>query len=548
MVGVGRPALIVFLAAVVLLLAVATANVASLQLARATARRREFAIRSALGAGTGRLARQLIVENLVIGQIGGLAGLLLAAVILRALPAMAWANFPRIGDVALDWRAALASVALSLAASLAFGLAPVLQARKLDVRGVLAEDGLAPIGGTLRSRTGRARLAIMAGQIAASAILLVGATLLGRSFLALVNVDRGFDPSNVLSTVLTMPDGSFTPARRAELLNRLVERIRATPGVTAAAYSTRIPLVPAGETRAAFPVPARKSGETVTAHASLRFVSPGFFEALGVRVREGRGFRHSDAGEAQEVVIVNRAFARQYLDAPAAGSRLPASKGHRDVIGVIDDVAYGTANEPAQPELYECSLQAKEGFEYDEAAVLVRAGGATGPCARDLQACAASIRAVARAQDRSIAVGPVTTMEVRVSESLARPRFYALLLGGFAAFALAVAGIGLFGVLSYGVSLRAREIGVRATLGATPARLVGLVARQALVVTACGLAVGLTTAALLGEWMKGLLFGVTPGDAATYAAAAIALAVVAVAACAAPARRAATVDPVRVIR
>jgi putative ABC transport system permease protein len=540
-VGEVRPALIVFLAAVGLLLAVATANVANLQLARTAARRREFAIRSALGAGAGRLSRQLLVENLVIGQIGGGAGLAVAAAILRALPSIAWADFPRIADVTLDWRTAVVSIGVSVGASMAFGLAPVLQARRLDVVGALAEDGAAPVGAGPRSRAARVRLAIMAGQIAASAVLLVGAVLLGRSFLALVTVDRGFDPANAVTAVVTLPDAAFTPQRRAALLNSLVERLQVLPGVTAAAYSSRIPLVPGLEYLAAFEVPARRGGGMTAAHASVRFVSPGFFEALGLRLREGRGFRRTDSADAQKVVVVNRSFARQYLDSPAVGTRFPPSTGGREVIGVIDDASYGTAGEAPQPEFYECSLQAGSGFEHDEAAIVVRTAGSPA-------GAASAIRAVVRELDGSAALGPVTMLEDRLWTSLARPRSYAILLGGFAAFAVAVAGIGLFGVLSYTVSLRAREIGIRATLGASPSRIVGLVARQALVVTGCGLAVGLPVAAALGKWVSGLLFGVTPGDPATFVTVGVALALVSVAASVAPAHRAANVDPVKVLR
>jgi putative ABC transport system permease protein len=547
-VGEVRSALVIFLAAVALLLAVATANVASLQLARSAARRREFAIRSALGAGAGRLARQLLVENVVIGQLGGLVGLAFAAAVLRVLPAIAWTGFPRMSDIALDWRTAAAAFALALGASLVFGLAPVLQARRLDVTAVLAEDGAAPVGAGSRSTTGRVRLAIMTGQVAASAVLLVGAVLLGRSFLALANADRGFNPSNVISTVVTMPDDAFTPVRRAQVLDALVERIRAVPGVTAAAFSTKIPLVPSGEVMAAFPVPSRKGGGLVPAHASLRFVSPGFFEALGMRMRGGRSFRATDTSGSQEVVIVNRAFAAQYLDGTGVGVRMPASKGQREVVGVIEDARYAAPADTVQPEMYVCSRQSDGGFQYDEMALLVRTSGAAGTPCSSVAACSTLLRSLVREQDASLALGPTVTMEDRVWTSLARPRFYAVLLGGFAALALTVAGVGLFGVLSYNVSLRARELGVRATLGATPARLVALVARQAVAVGVVGAAAGLAAAAALGKWMSTLLFGVEPGDTGTFVTVAAVVMLVAVVASAVPARRAAKVEPIKVLR
>lgn len=539
--GEVRPALLVFLVAVGLLLAVATANVASLQLARATSRRREMAIRTALGAGMGRLTRQLLVENLVVGQIGGLAGLALSAVLLRLLPSLAPADFPRLADIGMDYRAALFALAVSLVASLAFGLAPALQARRLDVSQALSEDGLAPVGGQARTKTARARLLIMIGQMAAAAVLLVGAALLARSFVALLNADRGFDPSNLMTAQVTLPEDAFTPQRRVEVLGNLVTRLRSLPGVTAAAYSSRLPLAPGGEIMAAFPVPARDGSGQVSAHALLRQVSAGFFEALGLRVRQGRPFTAGDTLSSQEVVVVNRTFARQYLPNPAVGTQMPASKGRREVVGVIDDASYGAVGERVQPEMYVVIDQTPGGLGFDQVAVLVRTNGPT-------TRAAAALQAFVREQGGSAVLGPVMTMEERVWTSLAKPRLYAVLLGGFAVFALAIAGVGLFGVLSYSVSLRAREIGVRTTLGATPAAIAGMVVRQALTVTAAGLVIGLAASAALGRSMSGLLYGVAPLDGATFVGVAVLLAVVAVTACIIPARRAARVDPVRVLR
>jgi putative ABC transport system permease protein len=540
-VGDVGPALLVFLVAVGLLLAVATANVASLQLARATSRRREIAIRSALGAGGARLSRQLLLESLVVGQIGGLMGLALAAGLIHMLPSIVPADFPRLAEIGLDWRAASFSIAISLAASLAFGLAPALQARRVDVSRALAEDGQAPVGGHARSKTARARLVIMAGQVASAAVLLVGAALLARSFIALLHADRGYDPSNLLTAQVALPGDAFPPRRRAEALDLLMERLRAQPGVTAAAYSTRLPLAPGGEIFASFPVPSRKGGGTVQGHAAFRYVSPGFFSALGVRMREGRGFTERDTLSSGDVVVVNSAFARQYLDTPAVGTRLPVAKGQREVIGVIEDVNFGATADTVQPEMYRTPRQIESGFEFDQAAVLIRTAGAPLRLAPTLRALVGEI-------GPSVALGPVMTMEDRVWTSLARPRLYALLLGGFAAFALAVAGVGLFGVLSYSVSLRAREIGVRASLGATRWSIVGLVVRQALLVTTVGLAAGLGFAAALGRLLSGLLYGVAASDAATFVAVALLLTGVAIVACVVPARRAAGVDPVRVLR
>jgi putative ABC transport system permease protein len=477
----------------------------------------------------------------VVGQVGGLAGLALAAALIRLLPSVVPADFPRVADIALDWRVALFSVAVSLTASLAFGLAPALQARGVDVAGALAEDGQAPIGGHTRSKTARTRLLIMAGQIATAAVLLVGAVLMTRSFIALTRADRGYDPANLLTASLVLPDDAFTPQRRGETLDQLIGRLRAQPGVTAAAYSTRLPLGPGGEILAAFPVPARTGGSTVSAHAAVRQVSPGFFAALGLRIIEGRGLADSDTRATGEVLVVNRAFARQYLDSPAAGTRLPGRRGQREVVGVIDDVTYGESGDAAQPETYVSTSQLEKGLLFEEPALLVRTAG---PPAGMIP----TLRALVRALGPSVALGPVVTMEDRVWTSLARPRLYAVLLGGFAAFALAVAAVGLFGVLSYSVSLRTREIGIRAALGAPRSSIIGLVVRQALMVTGAGLVVGLSIAAALARSLSSLLYGVAPSDLPTFVAVAALLSLVALVACVAPARRAARLDPARVLR
>jgi len=308
--------------------------------------------------------------------------------------------------------------------------------------------------------------------------------------------------------------------------------------VIAAAYSPRLPLAGGREVLSAFTVPARKGGGTTTAHAALRHVSPGFLRALGVRVVEGRGFTEADTLDTREAVVVNRAFARQYLDTPAVGARMPATRGEREVVGVIDDVSYGAVGEAAQPEMYVTTRQLAAGFDFDELSVLVRTTG-------DPARLAPILRALVRDQDPSLALESVMTMEERVWSSLAKPRLYAVLLGGFALFAVTVAAVGLFGVLSYTVSLRSREIGIRAALGATPGAIVALVLRQALVVTGSGLAVGLAASAALGRYLSRLLYGVTSYDTVTFVAVPAMLAVVALAASVMPARRAAQARGVR---
>ena len=542
-----RPAILVFLVAVGLLLATATANVASLQLARATTRQRETAIRSALGAGRGRLARQLLVESSLVGLAGGLAGLLLAAALNRALPSLLPADFPRLDAIVIDLRVVAFAVVLSLTTGLVFGLLPMWQAQRLDLVTSLAEDGLAPVGGGGRSRTARARAIIMAGQVATACVLLVGAALLGRTFVALLNADRGYHPSNLLTASLSMPDAAFTPARRGDLLEALSARLRAQAGVREAAYAGVLPLT-GGEGMMGFTMPARDgSSASIQAQAMVRMVSPGYFAALGLRLLEGRGFTDADTLTAQPVIVVNRTFGERYLGPAPVGQQLPVHASGGDdrpeslVVGVVDDVHQRGAGDPPQAELYFCRLQRKGGWGSSQAFVIVRT-------ATDPGAFVPTLRTLVREQSDTLAIDSVMTMSDRVWSSLEEPRLYALLLGGFALFALAIAGVGLFGVLSYSVAQRTREIGVRTALGARPSDIVLLVLRHGLAITAVGLVVGLAAAFWLVQLIGSFLFGVSARDAVTFVAVPVALLAVALLACAVPARRAARIDPQQVLR
>jgi putative ABC transport system permease protein len=539
-----RPALVVFLVAVGLLLATATANVASLQLARALARRREVALRSAIGAGAGRIVRQFIVESLLPGAIGGLAGLVLASWLMRGLPALLPADFPRIADIAVDWRVAAAALAVAGLASVVFGLVPALQARRVDLLSALNEDSLAPVGASPRTPVARARAAIMAGQIAVACILLVAAALLARSFVEMVQADRGYDPSNVLTSRLVLPDAVFTPAARTEAIRVVLERLRHVPGVTHAAFTTSLPLA-AGDMLSSFPMRSSRTGREVRVQTSIRHVSPDYFSALRVRLASGRVFNEGDRDTAEPVAIVNHAFAREYFDDTPLDERIPINiRGEvttARVVGVIEDVRHGGTTEPPRRELYRAYAQLPDGVQHDEPMLILRTN-------RDPPTLVPDLRAIVQGAAPGALVDNVRTMEQRLMSSLSRPRLYALLLGAFAAFALLIAGVGLFGVLAYTVAQRSREIGVRAALGASPRALVILVVRQALWVTVAGLMIGVPLAAAGVQTLARFLYGVEPRDPLTFAVAAGVLLLVAAAASLVPARRAATVDPLKVLR
>lgn len=546
-----RPALMILLAAVGLLLATATANVAGLQLARVTTRRRELAVRAAIGAGAGRVARELIVESVLLGVAGGGAGLALATLMTRALPAVLPADFPRLDAIAIEAPAMLFAVALALVTSVAFGLLPALHARRVNLVTALTEDSLAPIGGTLRSPTARARAAIMIGQVAVACVLLVGAALLVRTFVALINADRGFDPGNLLTARVPLPV-DYPPARRTQVLEAVTERMKGQPGVTHAAFANALPLVSLGG-YTAFTMRSPRDGVELPIEAGQRIVSPDYFGALRLRMLTGRPLLRTDNATSRSVVVVNRSFARRYLGDRPVGARLPwrgsragspSGREGRDweVVGVVDDVRQVSVDGPAQPEILAAYAQVGvETLRAFDPVIAVRT-------VDDPASHVTALRHILREQDPLLALDSVMTMEDRVSTSVERPRTYAVLVGAFAVCAVLIAAVGLFGVLAYTVAQRSREIGVRSALGATPGAIVGLIVRQAFWVTAAGLVAGLAAAAASMQALSAFLYGVQPRDALSFVTVAVLLLAVAAAATVVPARRAATVDPLKVLR
>ena len=542
-----RLPLIVLLAAVALLLVAATANIASLQLARATTRRRELAIRAALGAGTARVTRQLLVESLLLACAGGAAGIGLAWLLHGALPSLLPADFPRAGDLALGARVVAFAIAVSMLTGIAFGVLPAWQARRVNLVESLAEDGTAPVGGRGRSRTARMRMAIIAAQVAIACVLLIGASLLGRSFVSLVTVDRGYNPSGVLTARLSLPSTLYQPERRYAIARQVVERLRATAGVAHAGFTSELPLTPGGST-AAFTMRSRHADEgTVFVQVSPRVVSEGYFASIGMRVIAGRGFLETDSETSSPVVVVNRAFARRYLADAALGASVPVAgyqgneRTQGTIVGIVDDIKYVAPNTPLQPEMYFSYRQRGGRLAVPVITLLVRTTG-------DPAALGPTLRAVVHDADEGLVPEAVSTLDDRIMRGLARPRLYAILLAGFAGFALVVTAAGLVGVLSYTVAQRSRELAVRTALGARRTDIVALVLRQGLTVTAAGLVAGILGAFALSRWIAALLYGVTPHDGITYVGVPILLTIVSVAACLGPALRAARLDPLQVLK
>jgi predicted permease len=523
-------------------------NVTNLQLATAAARGRELAIRAAIGAGAGRIARQVVVEHVVLGLSGASAGLVLAWGMYRTALHVLPADFPRLEDLGLDAVALGAAAATSIVASLLAALLPAWRLRRLDIA-ALAREGSSPVGLGVRTALARSRLAIVGVQIAASCVLLVGASLLGRSFLALLHADRGFDAAAVMSAAVPMAGAEYTPERRVAILQQVVDRLRVWPGVESAAFTSESPATPGGST-SSLTLPAREGGGPVRVQASPRLVSAGYFETLGLRVLTGRTLRDTDTATSQPVAVVNETFARRYLGAAPLDARIPmgvwgssgAAAADAAIVGVVEDVRYVDTVVTTLPEMYFPSRQIPVGMRSTIGTLLVRGDRLDAPLA-------AGVRAAIREIDPTIVPMAVMTLEDRLlATSLARPRLYATLLGLFASVAIAVAGVGLFGVLSYVVAQRTRELALRSALGASRTALVWLVLRQATGVAAAGIAGGLLLSLWLTRGLAALLHGITAGDPTTYALVPVLLLLIVCAACLAPARRIARVDPLHALR
>ncbi len=458
MIGEVRPAIRVLFAAVVLLLATAVASVTTVLLARALRRRREMTVRAALGAGTARLTRQWLVESLLIGLAGGALGLLAAAILLRILPSVVPADFPRLADVALDWRVASFAVAVTLLSSVVCGLVPAAQTRHLNLVQSLSEDGLAPIGGSSRTSVARTRAALMVAQVAVACVLLVGAGLLGRSLLVLINIDRGYDPANLLTARLSLPQRT-TFAQVTDALQRIQQRLAQVPDVAHAGFGNGLPLVSAGGLSGFTISSPRDPSIKIQVQSLHRTVSPSYFAAMKLRLVSGRLLSDSDTATSQPVLVVNRSFARQYLGNNPIGQQLTYAiynRKHWEVIGIVEDMkqegvdAAGFTSTPQtrQPEMFS-SYRQLESMLVPNVMLVLRTTG-------DPAALAPTLRTIVRAEAPSLVVDSVMTMEDRLMSSLARPRTYAFVLGGFGLFALAITGVSLFGVLSYGVVQRTR--------------------------------------------------------------------------------------------
>lgn len=540
--GPVRPALILMWVGVALVLLVACTNVANLLLARGTSRRRDIAIRTALGSGTSRLARQFVMETLVLTGVAAAAGVGLAYAALAVFVAQAPPDVPRIGDVSLD-RAVLGVTALvSVIVGLVFGIVPTLQALAVDPSVVLRGEPGRGAAGSLAGQ--RARRGLVVAELALAVVLVVSAGLLIRSFWALQAVDTGFRASGVVKAEYQLPASRYPvtmrtfpdfPAAHA-FTARLIESARQLPEIEHAAVAGNHPLDP-GFTNS-FAVVGRR--DEALPEISVRRVTPGYFDTVGLGLTRGRTFTEMDGTSSPAVALINEAAAaRLFPETDPLGQQLRMWGSNRTIVGVVGNERFQGIAEPAPIALY---LPLSQAPSTTGAGVLLLRG------AGDVETLSAAAQRLVRSIDPNLAVFGVEPLDHTVARAMGEERFIMWLLALFAGLALVLAAIGVHGVLSYSVARRTQEIGIRIALGATPPALRRQVVGEALMLTVAGMTVGLLGALALSVLMRHLLFGVSAVDPLTYVAVCLVLLSVAWLASAIPAYRATTVDPVEAMR
>ena len=542
-----RPALMMLLGAVTLVLLIACANVANLLLARAVGRQKEIAVRVAIGAGRARIIRQLVIESLVLACAGGALGLLIAMWSVSLLSTMTL-GLPRAQTIAVDWPVAGFTLALAVITGLVFGAVPAWQATRVDVRESLNEESR---GGSSSVRHRRMRSALVVAEIALALVLLVGAGLLLRSFSALTRVSPGFNPQNLLVINLPLSPRTYGDnVVRTAAVDRIVERVAALPGIERASMSTMIPMAGAGATihfnRAAFP----PKGPADYVMAGYRAVTPEYLSVLGVPLERGRLIEPRDRAGAPPVVVINESMAKQYFPGlDPLGQRMQIGTEPdpnfytMEVVGIVGDVKQ-SFDAGSKAEFFVPYSQFPDPVltgMYLNVALVARTTG-------EPAAVVPTVRAALREIDPNQPLVNVRTMETAMAGTVAQPRLQMLLLLVFAGVAVALAIVGVYGVMAYTVSQRVTEIGVRMAVGASPRNVIGMVVRQGAWLALAGVAIGLVGAAAAARAVQSLLFVEARGyDALTFAAAALALGIAAMLASYIPARRAARVSPVNAL-
>lgn len=547
-VGNIRVALWVLLGAVVFVLLIACANVAHMLLARAAAREKEVAVRTALGAGRLRVMGQFLTESLMLSVLGAGGGLLLAAWAVRFLPGLSLAGIPRAETISLDGHVLLFAFAISIITGLAFGLTPALKASAVNLNASLKEGGRGSTEGIHRNRV---RSLLVVSEFTMAIVLLVGAGLMIRSFLALDSINPGFNTHNVLSMVVSVTGAKADePSHRAVFYRQLLDEVRALPGVRSASAINHLPLAGDLWTRSLF-IEGRPRPRPGSAPVAIyRLVLPGYFHTMEIPVLRGRGFTERDNLNSPPVVVVNEALAHQFWPGEnPIGKRIALENSPTQwftVIGVTQNAKQGDWPSPPFPEISLPYLQNSDflgapNSHFSYLTLVVRTSV-------DPALFVPIIESKVQALDKSVTISQVQTMKQVVEDATAQPRFYLFTFGVFAAIALLLAAVGIYGVMSYAVSRRTHEIGIRMALGATQTDVLKQVVGQGLVLTLIGAGVGMVCALLLTRLMSSLLYGISATDPPTFVVVSLILTGVSLLACYIPARRAAKVDPMVALR
>jgi putative ABC transport system permease protein len=548
LVGDVRPALYVMLGAVAFVLLIACANVANLLLVRAASRESEMAVRTALGAGSWRIVRQLVTESVLLAVVGGVLGTLLALWGVDLLLAMAPEGLPRIDEVAVNPSVLLFTAAVTALTGLLFGVFPALHTARTNVSGML-KDGMRGSSGGVGSR--RARNTLVMAEMALAVVLLVGAGLLIRSFSKLLAVDPGFRAERVVTFAIAAPETKYkTYAQRRTLVADLVDRMQRVPGVQGTAVVTGLPLSNMMMRTSAHieGTPQERPAERKVTDVAM--VTPGYFATMGIPLTSGRDFTSRDGSGAPVVAIVNQEFVKRYFpnenpigkrislgweqDTAATGGNMTLGG---EIVGVVGNVKRRGLNQEVYPETYASFMQPT----FPSFSVVVRSSS-------DPSTVMAAIRAQMRELDRDLPLSELRQLSEVVAASVSRPRFYTTVLGVFAGIALVLAAVGIYGVISYAVSLRTRELGIRIALGATGSQVSKLVLRQGVGLALTGVALGAGGAYWLTRLLAKLLFGVSATDPLTFLGVALLLTAIAAVASFVPARKAARVDPLLAMR
>lgn len=535
LIGKVRTALFVLFGAVGLVLLVACANVANLFIARAAQRRREISIRSALGAGAGRLVRQMLTEGVVLSLIGAGIGLLLAYVGVRALVALNPGNLPRAANIRVDGVVLLFTFVVAASTGLLFGLAPALHASRAKLSDAMKR------GGRNATDNSPLRKALVVAEVAFALLLVVGSGLMLRSFARLSSVDPGFDPANVLAVDLPLFSPRYAkPEERRAIVSELAGRIRQLPGVQSVGAINALPLT-GRDSGSNFSIEGHPPvGYSQLPNGRNRVATPGYFQALRIPLRAGRFLTDADRDTSTPVLMINETMARQYWpDEDALGKRISLSRENklREIVGIVGDVKHYALDGETRPEMYVPYSQSPE----TAVTMVLRTSG-------EPQNLVAAVRGEIRQVDRNLPVAKTQTLESVLATSLAQPKLYSTLLTIFSSVALLLAAIGIYGVMSFSVAQRSQEMGVRMALGARSESVYRLVLKEGLVLTAFGIVLGLGGCLAMAGVLDKILYQTETADPFTVAVSAVVLLTVATLACYVPARRATRVDPIVALR